>query len=152
MRVQKVETATRFVDLGPLIRVNPEDRERLKQIETALASGQYKVILVHTSMRNDSGHKRNLGFSIGSSYDHCLWLRGDEGSEVRCFDQFSFEAPAAAGRLTYHLNGGFPLSAESAPKTVVSGKVAFVVPQWFQPAKMFTKTGPFGPKEVVIEL
>lgn len=159
--VSNKETAIRFVqlreikswkDLPPQIRLNAEVRESMKLLMKALSGGEYKILLVSAELRNDSGASHELGYSFGSSYDSAIFLRGEEGTEVRSNDTWSYEAPGAASALTFYLKGAMPKRSQVPPKGVVRGEICYMVPEWFKPVTLFTKSGRFGPSEMSIKL
>lgn len=152
IRLIQVRQVTRWDQLPPQIRLNNEVRESIKPLMTALSGGEYKILLVSAELRNDSKAKRELGFSFGSSYDTAVFLRGEEGTEVRSYGTWSYEAPAAASQLTYYLKGGMPMRSEVPPKGVIRGEISYMVPEWFKPVQIFTKAGRFGAQELKIKL
>lgn len=159
VRVDKVQLVSDWNVLGKFQRVGPKEKAALEPLKKAVESKEYKIALVHLQMRNDSKEKIRLGYWIGSSMDmHPLFLRGSEGTEFCSYDSLSLQdswqnAKAAASNLTYFLTSGLAQQAEVAPKAVIKGRVAFLVPSWFEPARLFTKasqsTNGFGSKQLV---
>lgn len=142
MRVDRVEALTSWDRLGPFIRFDASAREKVKDVQALLRTGEYKVVVVHMSMRNVGKAPAHLGYgvevtSVNAKGTGVLWLRGEEGTQFPCANDL-LKSRGATG-ITYYLKNGLPLDAEIAPGGVVTGRVAFLVPSWFVPAKVFTK-------------
>ena len=163
IKVTKIETVKGWNDLGKLIRYGKKEEQLLSKVKQAVDSKEYKIILVHIDMRNDSKEPSNLGYYITDQWWGYLYLRGEEGTEVATGGYFgplslgqdpSGNFYCGASELTHYLSGGLAKKAAVAPKTAIKGRVVFIVPDWFVPAKVFTKPSQygFGNSELVIIL
>src|SRR3990167_3475625 len=82
IKVTKIETVKGWNDLGKLIRYGKKEEQLLSKVKQAVDSKEYKIILVHIDMRNDSKEPSNLGYYITDQWWGYLYLRGEEGTEV----------------------------------------------------------------------
>lgn len=163
IKVNKIEVVKTWKDLGKFIRYGKREEQLLSKVKQAVDSEEYKILLVHIDMRNDSQEHVNMGYYIFDHWGGYLYLRGEEGTEVATggyFGPLSLGKDASgnfycgASELTYYLSGGLAKKASIAPNAVIKGKVVFVVPDWFVPAKIFTKPFEhgFGSSELVVNL
>lgn len=149
LKVDKVETIVKWQQLAPFQRIGKGDEAQFSDIKKALSSGQYKVVVLHVSMRNDSKDKQLMGYSRwggdtgnrGSVYEcsSVLFLRGKEGTELSSLHYMKVDDYYAGSALTYYLEGGLPMKSDVPPKGVIKGRLAFVVRDWFVPARLFIK-------------
>jgi hypothetical protein len=122
----------------------------------AYKKGVLRPVIVHVAIQNKTAAKLNLGFN--PDYWVTLYLRGDEGTEYDSSSTGNAQwngngSGNAASGFTQWLAGSLPLAAETPPGGSVSGRLAFFVADWFQPAKLFVKPGYAGGRsEVVVPL
>lgn len=175
VKVNGLRTVTSWEDLGKLKRYGAKEKKENKyaKVQEGLKNQEFKIVLVELSLKNITSEHRNLGYDMhlggGGTWSHyggLLYLRSSDGAEVNsantnAFDYKSYDnipGKYAASGLTYHLANGLPMSSKVAPGTVVEGELVFVVPDWFEPVKIFSKpcdsSGPtfYGKNQVVAEV
>jgi hypothetical protein len=174
MKVNGVQEITKLEDLGKLKRYGTKEKNNniLGNISKGLKSGEYKIVLVDLTIKNIDKQHRVVGYDTYSGvgtwphYAGLLYLRSADGAEVNSSNSFNFDSDPghnhqgkyAGSQLTYHLADGLPMSSKIAPGASVTGKVAFVVPDWFEPKKLFTHTDDsdanwkYGTKQCVLSL
>ena len=163
MRVTRVENVTDWAGLGKLIRFGRAEEQAIAPVRKTLEAGEAKFVLLTIDMRNDSKDHRSLGWKIlgGNTSEDFLYLRGEEGTLMRSAPgtQMNSNTKSWGSRsdITTDMSAGLPMDAKVAPKTVVSGKVAFFVKDWFVPAVLYTmpeynKLQGFGKPELIIKL
>lgn len=143
LRVTRVMEYHSVADLGPLIRVGQEDRKGLDNLDALLGKGDDKLVGFEVALRNDTKVKQRMGYRATGM----IWLRGAEGTEVNPWN----DQPTSNG-LTYLVQGGIPMDAETAPNNEVSGKVILRVKGWFEPAVVFTRPNTYGARELAVKL
>lgn len=149
LQVTRVQTVGKWQKLAPFQRIGKGDEAQFADIKSKLASGRYKVVVVHMAMRNDSKEKQVVGYSRNgnntgmrgsvSEVSSVLFLRGKDGTEVDSLNVMQVDDNYAGSAITYFLEGGLPMKSEVPSKGTIRGRVAFVVRDWFVPARLFIK-------------
>lgn len=152
-----VSTVTTWAGLGRLIRFGKAEAASVADVQTALQSGSFKFVVLTVQLRNDSGGTVPLGWCLGGDARDYLYLRGEEGSQYTSSSASgSIAQKGAQSRVTRFLADGLPENAALAPKAVIKGRVAFLVPDWFVATKVFTKPSGdayhFGRTDLIVDL
>lgn len=130
-----------------LMRTDSKSLKALDAIEKKLAAGDHKLIILDAALRNDTDKTQKLGYAawVRNDFTRTIYLRGDEGTEVVPLENTNpyYYGERQGGEiengLTYYTKGGMAKDSAVSPGTVVSGKIVYVVPKWFNPALAFTK-------------
>lgn len=168
LSVGKVTCVTKWQSLGKLQRLGKKESAspEIEKVRKALADGSYKVVLVPIILKNKSKQALSLGYDSHDSWSHwagLIYVQGREGSVFNSNNHFNFGGEMAeahfgtnaASALTYHLPGGLPKASLTPPGGSVSGKLAFVVPDWFEAERVFTRphqSGFYGSKQLFVKL
>jgi len=165
----KVQYATTWESLGKLQRFGKKESasREMDKLRKAIADGSYKVVLIPVTLKNNTNQAIRLGYDSHNSWSHwagLLYVQGKEGSVFNSNNHLAvggemaeahFGVNAASG-LTFFLTGGLPKSSLTPAGGSVSGKLAFVVPDWFEAERIFTRPNPsggfYGTKQVFVRL